>query len=478
MQITEQWILAHAPGPAVAEDGRALSEAGCYTGLRRSADGKTCWAECAGSARNPYSVSIDWALSEEEPAYSCSCASPHSPCKHVMGLMYELLDGKTFFIDELPSYVLKVRARHATETERAAERLKRARRHDAVMRDQKLERQIAGIEKAESFSEELLRGGVAALSDRAAQTMRRLAVELGNSALPGARDLLEHIALLEYRMRQDEGDAAQCHADMVRDLAALRALTAQARRYLDEQRRLGSYPLENPVLYEQLGGEWNADELQELGSCRKNARLVQLSFDVTVDEARRVNVERGFWLDLAQGDIVQTRNVRSLKELKYTTGEDSCFDLLEVPLLNEAPTQPCRLVWWDAASPHALTEEERATLPSFASWSLAGVLDAARVMLSKPLLPGAVPAFVRIGAVGCVGGTPVLEDGDGARIVLRDRREDGEALASVFRLTVLPRPPAKDDALFGLVFYDEEDRRLCLHPYSLVTAEEIIRLQF
>ena len=27
-------------------------------------------------------------------------------------------------------------------------------------------------------------------------------------------------------------------------------------------------------------------------------------------------------------------------------------------------------------------------------------------------------------------------------------------------------------------FYDEADRRICVHPYSLLTGEQIVRLQY
>ena len=33
-------------------------------------------------------------------------------------------------------------------------------------------------------------------------------------------------------------------------------------------------------------------------------------------------------------------------------------------------------------------------------------------------------------------------------------------------------------ALFGLIFYDAQDHRICMHPYSIVTPDEIIRLQY
>ena len=43
---------------------------------------------------------------------------------------------------------------------------------------------------------------------------------------------------------------------------------------------------------------------------------------------------------------------------------------------------------------------------------------------------------------------------------------------------MLPGEIPAGSALFGLMFYDERDRSICLHPYSVVTPDEIVRLQY
>ena len=71
-----------------------------------------------------------------------------------------------------------------------------------------------------------------------------------------------------------------------------------------------------------------------------------------------------------------------------------------------------------------------------------------------------------------------LEDPAGDRIVLRDRPEDGPSHASTGRLAFLPEEVPAGSALFGLMFYDGRDKALCLHPYSVITPDEILRLQY
>ena len=263
-----------------------------------------------------------------------------------------------------------------------------------------------------------------------------------------------------------------------RTLAALQEAIRRSRALLSRQIPADGRAMEEPDLYEMLGGVWDPDELRDAGSLRKNARLVQLSFDVPRSPARRARAERAFWAELTRGDIVHTLSTRPSRMPRAAGTDDTCFSLLEAPLLYEAPVAPCPCVWWEDAVSKPLGEEALSMLRGMAAGRVPEVVESAAARLSEPLLPAYVPALVRVGTVGYVDGTLVLADGEGGRIALRDRREDGADHASVFRLTVLPRPPEAGDALFGLVFYDETDERYCLHPYSVVRADGIVRLQF
>ena len=81
MTLTEQTILLQAPNPAAAENGRKLWKKGSFSALHRTEDGTLYWAECAGSGKNPYQVSIDW-TDPTAPVCRCSCPSRQFPCKH------------------------------------------------------------------------------------------------------------------------------------------------------------------------------------------------------------------------------------------------------------------------------------------------------------------------------------------------------------------------------------------------------------
>ena len=121
--------------------------------------------------------------------------------------------------------------------------------------------------------------------------------------------------------------------------------------------------------------------------------------------------------------------------------------------------------------------EEQKRLPSLAE-GIAETVKLAKGQMKNTLLPKFVPALLPVGKIGMVGQTPVLEDTAGNRIVLRDRREDGADHASVRNMMAVSNAVKTGSALFGLIFYDAQDHRICMHPYSIVTLDEIIRLQY
>ena len=103
MKITEQFILLQAPNAAAAANGKKLSQSGKFQNRGQDAEGKVYWAECAGSGKNPYRTSVDFSVSEDAPTSRCSCPSRQFPCKHALGLMYEILTDKPFAVAEIPA---------------------------------------------------------------------------------------------------------------------------------------------------------------------------------------------------------------------------------------------------------------------------------------------------------------------------------------------------------------------------------------
>ena len=158
--------------------------------------------------------------------------------------------------------------------------------------------------------------------------------------------------------------------------------------------------------------------------------------------------------------------------------DDSCFDVVEVPVLYEYPGELNRRIRWESCSTRAVTEEEKQKLPALAAAGIADIVKLAKGQMKNILLPKFIPAMIPVGRMGRVEDTFVLEDPIGNRIVLRDRGENGEDHRTTQKLLHLPGVIPSGSAVFGLVFYDAADRRICLHPYSLVTPDAVIRLLY
>lgn len=480
MTLTEQMILLQAPNPAAAENGRKLSKKGSFSALRRTEDGTLYWAECAGSGKTPYRVSIDW-TDPDAPVCRCSCPSRQFPCKHALGLMFEQLSGKEFEPADIPQDIAEKRARQAARAakkEAAADAPPKPKKSNDAARKKKLARQLEGLDMAEKMVDDLLTSGLGALAGSSAQTYEKLAKDLGSCYLTGPQTAFTRIALAVRTVQQHPEQAEGAYDQALRILVALRSTIKKSRVFLQGKLEAGDFSPEDSALFEALGGVWKLEDLRAIGSFKENARLVQLSFDVSFDEAKKEYVERGWWMDLDSGDIFQTLNLRPAKALKYVKGEDSRFGGLEVPVLYIYPGEGDRRVRWESASFRPLTAEEQAALPGLAQPNLATAVKRTKGAIKNTLAPKFLAVLVPVGKLGKVGEDFVLEDPAGDRIVLRDRPQEGPDHTCTARLAMLPGELPAGSALFGLMFYDERDRSLCLHPYSVVTPEQVVRLLY
>ncbi len=480
MELTEQFILMKAPNPAAAQNGKKLSQKGHFSDLCKTADNSLYWADCAGSGKTPYRVSVDW-TDPNDPICRCTCPSRQIPCKHALGLLYEILAKKNFITADTPQDIASKRAKQAARAAKKAEEAgapPKPKKSSAAAQKKKLAKQLSGLEMAEKMMNDLLAAGIGTLAGASASTYDKLAKDLGNCYLTGLQNTLQRIALIVRTVQKSPDTADRAYAEALREMIYLHSAVKKGRVFLEEKMNAENFSAEDTVLFEALGGVWRLEDLHAIHAFRENARLVQLSFDVSFDEAKKEYSERGWWIDLDSGRIDQTLNLRPAKALKYVKGDDSRFGVWEVPTLYTYPGEMNCRIRWDSAVPREMTPAEREKLPSLAQPDLASAVKLAKNQIKNTLLPKFIAVLVPIAQVGMVDGQYVLEDVRGGRIVLRDRPEDGADHASTARLSMLPEPPQAGSALFGMLFYDEADASLCLHPYSVVTPENVIRLLY
>lgn len=479
MNITEQLIMMAAPNSGAVANGRKISQKNDFSGLKKSADETLIWGDCAGSGKNPYRTSADF-IDPDAPVFRCSCPSRQFPCKHALGLLFDWLAGKTFETAEIPQDIADKRAKKEARAEKAAEKKEESapKKVNTAARTKKLKKQLEGLDMAEKMVNELLTAGLNTLAGTAVSTYQSLAKELGNYYLPGPQLLVSRM-VMEMEAIQDKPEEASRHyRNATRLLLQLSSTIQKARAYLEDKMDKGEVDTDYSILYEALGGIWKLDELEGIGAMRENVPLVQLSFDVSYDEARKEYIDRGYWMDLTTGRISQSLQYRPVKALKYVKEEDTNFGLLTATKLYTYPGELNCRIRWDGA---VLSPVTAVTLRQIKEKAQPDVAAAAKLLKNQikntlsPKYAGMLLAFSRIGRIG---DETVLEDKDGGRIRLLDM-PDMPQLASVYRLSMLPdRDMLHNQALFGLLFYDEESRSICMQPYSLVTDTAIVRLQY
>ncbi len=498
-QITEAQILALAPNPAAAGNGKKISQKGGFVRLERSADESFYLGECQGSGKSNYITTADF-IEPDAPVFRCSCPSRQFPCKHSLALLYEMMAQKAFQTCEIPEDILKKRekkqAKVAKSREAEAEggqdnsgenaaggegvskeggaKGKKVSSAGKAARTRKRKKQLEGLDLAERMLGELMAAGLGAMGGTALASYRQLSKQLGDYYLPGPQRILNRLIL---EMEASQKDQEEFHYDnALEELEKLRALIKKSRLYLREKVENGEDGPDNSPLYEELGGVWRLSELEEAGNCSRDVRLVQLSFHVEYDEARREYIDIGCWADVSSGEISLTCNYRPVKALKYVKSEDSIFGAAQVGAAMRYPGEGNRRIRWDHAAITQVTKEDRRALRALASRSIAAEAKAAKNLLKDAL---ADPVYYRLIAFERIGRTD-------AGLVLQDEKKDTILLGDFLekerttdRLALLPDGRfLEGQVLLGGFYYDRKARRLMLWPHSIVAEEGIIRLLY
>ncbi len=490
-EVTEQQILAMAPNPAAASNGRKISQKGGFVKLERTQDDTLYMGECTGSGKNNYITSADY-IDEDNPVFRCTCPSRQFPCKHSLALMYEMLAKKEFGICEVPEDILKKREKKQAKESKANEAAKpesemteeekqkaekkkaSAARTAKNAKVKKLKSQLEGLDMVEKVVNELMAAGLGTIGGASLKTYQQLAKQMGDYYLPGPQRLCNQL-LIEITAFQKDQD--EVHYDAaISVLEKLWTLIKKSRQYINEKLANDDVALEDTVLYEELGGIWKLSELEELGKSKKNAALMQLSFWVTFDEARKEYIDTGCWADLDSGEIYMNYNYRPLKSLKYVKQEDSVFGVAKVPSAVFYPGDGNVRVRWDSAQ---IREYEQADYDAVFQHAVPSVKQEAKAV--KNFLKNAItqPMMIKLIAFNRIGKT------DGG-YVLADKNDDTILLGNMpgmedttLRLSMLPNGGLlRDQILLGAFYYNRENRRLMVQPLSIIAHDTVVRLLY
>lgn len=482
-KVTEQQIAAMAPNAAAASNGKKISVKGGFVRLECSADDTFYLGECTGSGKSNYITTVDF-IEPDTPVCRCSCPSRQFPCKHGLGLLYEIAAGKAFGTCEIPEDILKKRAKKAGKKEgeeaaplteeEAAKKKAAAAKSSKAARAKKLKKQLEGLDLAEKLMRDLMRAGLGTMGGAALKTYEQLSKQLGDYYLPGPQRLLNGLILEIAAFQKDGNESHYDSATAV--LEKFWTLVRKSKQYLSDKLERGDEAPDDNELYEELGGVWKLSELEALGKTLSNAELMQLSFWCVYDEARKEFIDAGAWADPADGTIYVTYNYRPIKALKYVKQEDSVFGVAQIASAACYPGQGNLRVRWNSTQFRDIAPEDIRALRGMAASSLAAETKNVKNILKNAL---ADPVFIRLvsfSEIGRIGDSFVLKNAAGETVALGDAPG---IEPSADRLSLLPDERLlKDQVLLGAFYYDVAERRLKLQPLSILTEDKVIRLLY
>ena len=477
ISITQDFVEAAAPNAEAAKNGRGLV-LNKFLRDHHSPDETLWFGQCQGSGKTPYLCSADFAV-PEKPVYRCTCPSRQFPCKHALGLLYALAEGKKFTSAEVPEELAAKREKVVARVEkRKADTDKPVKVNKAALA-KKIKAQLDGIDLLEKLTQDVVRLGIGNMNAKTAHELEEQARQLGNAYLPGAQAALHNYTKLFYSAEGEERTGAgreAVYSEALDQLCRLHALIRKGRAYL--QTRLDDpelAPETDTGIAAWLGHAWQLRELKEAGLVEENVELVQLAFHSYDDVARKEYVDAGAWMNLGNGRIYLTQTFRPYQAARHIKSDDSFSQVAQIKELCVYPGDINPRVRWDGMLARPIEPRDLAKIRGHGRGEFAAVVKDVKSVLKNPLADKYPICALNYRRIGAVGKALVVEDRTGERLVITDAGLPEEPRSSHL-LSLVPKDVLQDQTLIVRFRHDLDSRKLQVKPLTIVTEADVIRL--
>jgi hypothetical protein len=485
MNISEGYIESAAPNADALKNGRALVAKGKFSALGIDADETILFGKCAGSGKEPYSVSCDFAR-PDQPTHRCTCPSRQFPCKHSVGLMLAyVLKKASFKTAPVPPDLLEKREKLVARAEKKKDETQKPKTVNKGALAKKIRAQLDGLDLLEKLTLDLTRIGIGNMNAKSAREIEEKAKQLGNAYLPGAQAALHRytqlfvdkdvVPVAKAAVARGGGGGEAVYSEALDQLARLHALVKQGRAYL--QRRLDDPELKpetESAIAAWLGHAWQLAELRAAGLVQTDVELLQLAFKTYDDAARQEYIDSGAWMNLSSGRIQLTQTFRPYKAAKYIKSEDSFFEVAQVKELCVYPGDVNPRVRWDGMTSRPLQARDYVRVRELARPDFSEVVKEVKNNLKAPLADRQPVYALRFKRIGLVGGVPMVEDAKGERLAMTDSGMTEEGPSCHLLRFVAPELH-ESQTLVARFRHDLDSRKLRIKPLSIVTESSVVR---
>jgi hypothetical protein len=478
ISITQHFIEAAAPNAEAAKNGRGLLLKNKFLTLHHSPDETLWFGRCQGSGKTPYLCSADFAV-PEKPVYRCTCPSRQFPCKHALGLLYALAEGKKFTSAEVPEELAAKREKVAARVEKQKADADQPVKINKAALAKKIKAQVDGIDLLEKLTQDIVRLGIGNMNAKTAHELEEQARQLGNAYLPGAQAALRNYTKLFYSAEGEERTVAgreAVYSEALDQTCRLHALIRKGRAYL--QTRLGDpelAPETDTGIAAWLGHAWQLRELKEAGLVEENVELVQLAFHSYDDVARKEYVDAGAWMNLGNGRIYLTQTFRPYQAARQLKSDDSFSQVAQIKELCVYPGDINPRVRWVGMLARPIEPRDLAKIRGHGRGEFAAVVKDVKSILKNPLADKYPICALNYRRIGAVGKALVVEDRTGERLVITDAGLPEEPHSSHL-LSLVPKDILQDQTLIVRFRHDLDSRKLQVKPLTIVTEADVIRL--
>lgn len=469
VNITEEFINSVAPNQNAITNGLGLVKKNSFISLNISEDKTVLFGECKGSGSSIYITSADF-INPESPVFRCSCPSRQFPCKHSIGLLFAYANGKNFETAEIPLDILQKREKlEKKEEKKKTQAEKGSKKVNKSALKKKLAAQIEGLELLEKILGNFVQAGLGTINVKTVKMMEEQVKQLGNYYLSGPQSMLREFLLLFTSGDDNE----KIYSQAIDKLITMNSLCKKGKDYLAKRmENLDSTAESNDLIPELLGQAWQLSDLREMGLVQQDVELVQLAFNSVISKAKMEYIDNGIWINLKNGEILNTFNYRPFKALKYIREDDSFYSVAQVKELFIYPGELNPRIRWESMEIRNIAVEDYKTIKSYAKKSYAEVIKTIKNQIKNPLSdknPLVLLSFVRVGQVE---GLYVIEDEKGQRIVLEDNFEP----YSTYLLELVDEKVLVDNCMLVRFHHNLDTGKLRAQPLSIITDDRIIRL--